>query len=146
METPTRWTRLPEHVVDSATQVVQDHVATRVLLVIGTNNHLDILENTAEQATRAPLECTGQSGPSWSNLAKPENFHRRLLHRLGRCSSLVRPFQAKKFQSTEQTYRAPKQTKLETTATRDNRELTKTFTRVKLNQGSASVRLVRGFS
>jgi hypothetical protein len=36
-------------------QVGQDHVATGVLLILGTNNHLHLLENAAEQATQAPL-------------------------------------------------------------------------------------------
>jgi hypothetical protein len=37
METPTRRTRLPTHVSDSTTQVGQDHVATGVVLILGTN-------------------------------------------------------------------------------------------------------------
>jgi hypothetical protein len=53
MKTPTRRTRLPNHVSDSTTQVGLDHVATRVLLVLGTNNHLHGLENATEQTTRA---------------------------------------------------------------------------------------------
>jgi hypothetical protein len=70
MKTPTTRTRLPKHVADSTTQVGQDHAATGVLLVLGTNNHLHLLENAAEQATRAPLDytvrpvsSTGQTGP-----------------------------------------------------------------------------------
>jgi hypothetical protein len=50
MRTPTRRTRLPNHVSDSTTQVGQDHAATKVLLVLGTNNHLHGLENAAELA------------------------------------------------------------------------------------------------
>ena len=37
MRTPTRRTRLPTHVSDPTTQVGQDHAATGVLLVLGTN-------------------------------------------------------------------------------------------------------------
>jgi hypothetical protein len=52
--------------------------------------------------TRALLTYTGQDGEhhqsDWSLLAKPENFHRRPLHRSGRCSSPVRPIQARKSQ------------------------------------------------
>jgi hypothetical protein len=62
MGTPTRRTRLPKHVSDPTTQVGQDHAATRVLLVLGTNNHLHELENAAELATRATLTYTGQTG------------------------------------------------------------------------------------
>jgi hypothetical protein len=50
--------------------------------------------------TRAPLTYTGLAGEQyrsdWSLLAKPGNFHRRPLHWSGRCSSLVRPIQARK--------------------------------------------------
>jgi hypothetical protein len=53
MRTPTRQTRLPNHVSDSTAQVGQDHAAMGVLLVLGTNNHLHILKNTGELATRA---------------------------------------------------------------------------------------------
>ena len=81
MRTPTRRTRLPTHVSDSTTQVGQDHAATEVLLVLGTNNHLHLLENAAEQATRAatdthrsdrspapvrPVKSTGQTGRAWA--------------------------------------------------------------------------------
>jgi hypothetical protein len=62
MGTPTRQTWLPKHVSDSTTHVGQDHPATGVLLVLGTNNHLQLLENAAEQATRAPLNCTDHTG------------------------------------------------------------------------------------
>jgi hypothetical protein len=62
MRTPTRRTRLPKHVPDSTTQVGQDHVATRVLLVIGTNKHLPELKNAVELATLALLTYTGQAG------------------------------------------------------------------------------------
>ena len=100
MRTPTRRTRLPNHISDSTTQVGQDHAATGVLLVLGTNNHLHELENAAELATRALLTYTGQAGEHHrsdrSLLVKSGNFHRRPLHRSGRCSSPVRPVQARK--------------------------------------------------
>jgi hypothetical protein len=37
-----------------------------------------------------------RAGPCWSNLAKPDNFHRKPLHRSGWCSSPIRQVQAKK--------------------------------------------------
>jgi hypothetical protein len=53
---------------DSTTQVEQDHVATGVLLVLGSNNNLHLLVKAAEQATRAPLDYTGQIGEQhWSD-------------------------------------------------------------------------------
>jgi hypothetical protein len=86
MGTPTRRMQLPKHIFDTTSQVGQYHVATGVLLVLGTNNHLYQLENAAEQATRAPLNCTGQTSEQhrsdWSLLKQPkkfENFHRRPL-------------------------------------------------------------------
>jgi hypothetical protein len=51
MRTPTRRIQLPNHASDSTTQVGQDHTATGVLLVLGTNNHLHGLENATELAT-----------------------------------------------------------------------------------------------
>jgi hypothetical protein len=77
MGTPTRRTRLSKHVSDSTTQVGQDHVATGVLLVLGTNNHLHLLDNAAEQATRAPLNCTGQTD-------EQHRSDRSLLEQLGK--------------------------------------------------------------
>jgi hypothetical protein len=53
--------------------------------------HADRLENATELATRAPQTSTGQTGPCWSSPTDPDNFHRRLLHRSGRCSTQVRP-------------------------------------------------------
>jgi hypothetical protein len=44
------------------------------------------------------MRSTGQTGPYWRNLTKPENFHKRLLHLSGRCSSPVGFVQAKKSQ------------------------------------------------
>jgi hypothetical protein len=44
------------------------------------------------------MSSIGQTDHYWSNLAKPENFHRRPLHCLGRCSSPVGPVQARKSQ------------------------------------------------
>jgi hypothetical protein len=43
------------------TQVGQDHTTIGVLLILGTNNPLHQLEKTAELATRAPLNYTGQT-------------------------------------------------------------------------------------
>jgi hypothetical protein len=43
----------PNHFSDSTTQVGLDHVAIGVLLVLGTNTHQNLLENTMEQVTRA---------------------------------------------------------------------------------------------
>ena len=100
MGAPTRRTRLLKHFSDSTTPVGQDHAATGVLLVLGTNNHLHELKNAAELATRALLTYTGQAGEHHrsdrSLLVQPGNFHRRPLHRSGRCSSPVRPVQARK--------------------------------------------------
>jgi hypothetical protein len=102
MRTPTRRTGLPKHVSDLTTQVGHDHPTTEVLLVLGTNKHLHLLENAAELATRAPLGYTGQAGEQHrsdrSLLEKPENFHRRPLHRSGWCSTPIRPVQARKLQ------------------------------------------------
>jgi hypothetical protein len=50
-----------KHVSDSTTQVGHNHIATGVLLVQGTNNHLHRLENAVELATRAPLAYRGQA-------------------------------------------------------------------------------------
>jgi hypothetical protein len=61
METPTRRTRLPKHISYSTTQVGQDHVATGVLLVLGTTTQLHRLKNAAELAIRAPLTCIRQT-------------------------------------------------------------------------------------
>jgi hypothetical protein len=112
METTTRWTRLPKHISDSTTQVGQDHAATGVLLVLGTNNHLHLLENAAEQGTWAPLHCTGLTDEQHRSdrflLAKSENFHRRTLHRSGCCSSPVRPIQARKSQIHQRDQPSPK--------------------------------------
>jgi hypothetical protein len=102
MRTPTRRTQLPNHVSDSTTQVGQDHVATGVVLVLGTINHLHRLENTAELATQVLLTYISQVSEhhrlDQSLLAKPKNFHKRLLHRPGWCSSPFRLVQAKKSQ------------------------------------------------
>jgi hypothetical protein len=137
METPTRRLRIKY-------PSWQDHVATGVLLVLGNNNHLDLLENAAEQATRAPLDYTGQTRPCWSNLANLRASTEGSY--TGQACVACRSDRSKlgNPKSTKQTYRAPKLTKLETAATRDNRKLTKTFTRAKPNQGSTPVRPVRG--
>jgi hypothetical protein len=82
------------------TQICQDHAATGVLLVLGTNNQLHGPENAAEHKPRASVTYTDQAGEHhrsdrscWWNL---EISIEQLLHRSGRCSSLVRPVQARK--------------------------------------------------
>jgi hypothetical protein len=75
-----------------------------------------------------PVSSIGQTGPCWSTLAKPKNFHKRPLHLSGRCSSTVRPVQARKSQIYQTDLPSSKLTKLETVATQDNMEFTKTFT------------------
>jgi hypothetical protein len=121
------------------TQVGQAHAATGVLLDLGTNSQPQRPENAAEHKTRASLTYTGQAGEHhWSDrslLVNLGDFHRTALHRSGWCNTPVRPVQARKPQNTKQAYRAPKRPKLETTATRDNSELTQTFTRAKPQQG-----------
>jgi hypothetical protein len=42
------------------------------------------------------VSSTSQTGPCWSSPIDTENFHRRLLHRSGRCSTPVRPVKARK--------------------------------------------------
>jgi hypothetical protein len=114
------------------TQVGQAHAATGVLLDLGTNSEPHRPENAAEHNTRASLTYTGQAGEHHrsdrSMLVKPGDFHRTTLHRSGRCNTPVRPVKARKPQNTKQVYRAPKRPKLETVVTRDNSELTQTFT------------------
>jgi hypothetical protein len=121
------------------TQVSQAHAATGVLLDLGTNYQPHRPENAAEHNTRASLTYTGQAGEHhWSDrslLVKPGHFHRTALHRSSRCYTPVRPVQARKPQNTKQAYQAPNSPKLETVATRDNSELTQTFTRAKPNRG-----------
>jgi hypothetical protein len=77
------------------------------------------------------VSSTGQTGPCWQNLRisteGPYTGQAGVAHRSDRSN----PGNPK---STKQTYHAPKQTKLETAATRDNKELTKMFTQAKLNQ------------
>jgi hypothetical protein len=52
--------------------------------------------------TRVSLTYTGRAGEHHQSdrslLVKPRNFHRKPLHRLGLCSSPVRPVQARKTQ------------------------------------------------
>jgi hypothetical protein len=49
----------------SSMQVGQAHVATGVLLDLGTNSQPHRPENVAEHDTRASLTYTGQTGPCW---------------------------------------------------------------------------------
>jgi hypothetical protein len=115
------------------------HAATGVLLDLGTNSQPHRPENTAEHQTRASLTYTSQAGEhhrsNQSLLVKPGDFDRIALHRLGRCNTPIRPVQDRKPQNTKQAYRALKRPKLETVATRDNSELTQTFTRAEPNRG-----------
>jgi hypothetical protein len=146
MRTPARRTRLPKHVSDSTTKIGQNHTITGVLLVLGTNNHLHRLENAAEQQLERnwptpvrPVSTTGQTGPCWQNLGTstegPYTDQAGVAHRSDR-------FKPGNLKSTKQAYRAPNWPKLETAATRDNNELTQTFTRGKTHRTSAPVRPV----
>jgi hypothetical protein len=83
------------------------------------------------------------TGETWQNLRTSIEGPYTNQAGIARRSDQSKPGNPK---STKQTYRAPKQTKHETTATRDNREPTKTFTRAKLNKESVPVRPVRGTS
>jgi hypothetical protein len=93
------------------TQVGQDHTATGVLLVLGTNNQSHRPKNAAEHKTRALLTYTGQAREHHrsdrSLLVKLGDFHRIALHRSGRCNAPVRPVPARKPQNTEQAYGPP---------------------------------------
>jgi hypothetical protein len=120
-------------------QVGQVHATTGVLLDLVTNNQPHRPENAAEHKPRALLTYTGQAGEHHrsyrSLLVKPDDFHRTALTPVRRCSTPVVPVQARKSQNTKQAYRATKRPKLETTTTRNNRELSQTFTRAKPNRG-----------
>jgi hypothetical protein len=150
MRTPTRWTWLPNHVSDSTTQVVQDHATTGVLLVRGTNNHLHELKNAIEQQLEhywptpaGTVSTTSQTGPYWKNMRTstegPYTSQAGVAHRSDP-SKLGNP------KSTKQTYWSPNRPKLETAATRDNNELTQTFTRGKTHWASTLVRPVSSTS
>jgi hypothetical protein len=80
-----------------------------------------------------PVSTTGQTGPCWWNW---ETFTKWLY--TGQTSETHRSdrSQPKSPQGTKQANRPPNWSKLETTATRDNNEHTKTFTRAKTHQGS----------
>jgi hypothetical protein len=82
------------------TQVGQAHVATRVLLDLGTNSQPHRPKNAAEHKTRASLTYTGQAGEHHRSdrtlLVKPGDFDRAALHRSGRCNTPVRPVRARK--------------------------------------------------
>jgi hypothetical protein len=81
------------------TQVGQTHVATRVLLDLGSSSQPHKPENTTEHKTRASLIYTGQAGEyHWSDrslLVKSGDFHKTDLHQSGRCNTPVRPVQPK---------------------------------------------------
>jgi negative regulator of sigma E activity len=121
------------------TQVGQIHVATGVLLNLGTNFQPYRPENAAEHQTTSPLTNTGQTGEHHRSdrtlLVKLGDFHRVTPHRSGRCNTPVKPVTARKSQNTKQANRAPNRPKLKTAATRDNNKHTQTFTRAKTQQG-----------
>jgi hypothetical protein len=71
-----------------------------MLLTLGTNNQLHGPENAAEHQLEShwptpvrQVSSTGQIGPCWWNLGTSTE---RPLHRSSRCSSPVRPVQARK--------------------------------------------------
>jgi negative regulator of sigma E activity len=103
------------------TQIGQVHVATRVLLNLGTNIQPYRPENAAEHQTSSPVTNTGQTGEHHrsdrSMLVKLGYFHRVAPHRSGRCNTPVRPVTARKPQHTKQAYRPPNRPKLETAPT-----------------------------
>jgi hypothetical protein len=74
-KTATRWTQLPTHASDSTTQVGQDHVATGVLLILGTNKQPPSQNSpttTAETCTACCLCHTGQT----DGLRRSDRWHR----------------------------------------------------------------------
>jgi hypothetical protein len=95
IEAPTRWTCFPTHVSDSTTQVGQDHVATGVLLVLGTNTQtsepkltnthsgnlhgfLPMLHRSDRWPARGQTGDTGQtSGQSRSGRWLPQSHNKR---------------------------------------------------------------------
>jgi negative regulator of sigma E activity len=93
------------------TQVGQIHVATGVLLNLGTNFQHYRPENTAEHQTSSPLTSTSQTGEHHrsdrSLQVKLGNFHRKAPRRSDRCNTPVRPVLARKPQNTKHAYLAP---------------------------------------
>jgi hypothetical protein len=138
MRTPTRRTQLPNHISDSTTQVSQDHAATRVLLVLGTNNHIHRIENAAEHQLEhhwptpvRSVSSTNETGPYWQNLGTSTEGPYTVQASVANQSDRFKPGNPK---STKQDYRPPNWPKLETTATWDNKEQTRTFTQEKTNK------------
>jgi hypothetical protein len=90
------------------TQVGQIHVATGVLLNLGTNFQPYRPEDAAEHQTSSPL--TGQTGEHHQSdrslLVKLGDFHRKAPHWSDRRNTPVRPVSARKPQNTKQAYRA----------------------------------------
>jgi hypothetical protein len=90
------------------TQVGQAHIATAVLLDLGTNSQPHRADNAAEHKTRVLLTYTGQASEhhrsDWSLLVKLATSTEQLLQRSDRCSTPVRPVQAKRPQNTKQAY------------------------------------------
>jgi hypothetical protein len=80
METPTRRTQLPTHISDSTTQVGQDHKATGVLLILGTNKQPQakthqhaqrkLARLVASAAPVRPMACAGQTD-RWTEPIRP---------------------------------------------------------------------------
>jgi hypothetical protein len=152
MTTPTRRTRQSKHVSDSTTQVGQDHVATGVLMDLGTNNHQNLPENAAERATQAvpDLQRSVRSLSPVRPVTPGTHIHdltdstersytsqAGTAHRLG----WYNPGNPK---SKNPTSRALKHSKIETTASLEIGKHTQTFTQAKLNKGLAPVRSVEG--
>jgi hypothetical protein len=92
------------------------------------------------------LTYTSQTGEHQKSdrflLVKSRNFHRRTLHRPGRCSSPVRPVQARKPQIHQTGLPSSKLTQTQKTATQDNKKLIQTITRGKTHRASTPVRPV----
>jgi hypothetical protein len=121
------------------TEVGQAHVATGVLLDLGTNTQPSDSRTQRNTKPRVygptpvrPVSTTGQTGPCWWDWA---TFTKWLYtgqtgeaHRSDRS-------QPESPQGTKQANRPPNWPKLETAAPQDNREHTKTFTRAKSHRG-----------
>jgi hypothetical protein len=88
-----------------STQVGQVHVATGVLLNLGTNVQPHRPKNAVEHQTLSPLTNTGRTGEHHrsdrSLLVKLGDFHRVAPHRSGQCNTPVRPVSARKPQNTK---------------------------------------------
>jgi hypothetical protein len=98
--------------------------------------------------TRASLTYTGQAGEHHrsdrSLLVKLGNFHRKALHRSGRCSSPVRPVQARKPQIYQTVLRSSKLTQTWNSSDMGQQRTHPNVHQSKTQQASAPVRLVGG--